>query len=122
MGNPLHAAAKARFESFIRQMRYHSRVSIDRNRHIVSLIVAASVLQYPQSYISKLWRAGCMCVVMEIIYRVQKHDLSMEQASILFQQEAKQKTNINISFNRDTVSERHCLDLGYLLLRLEQDH
>jgi hypothetical protein len=125
MGNPrraARAAAKAKFESLIRQLRSLSRESTAMNELVLFGIVSASILQYPQSYISKLWKDRYSIGIMTTIHRVQQEiDIPMEAAFIFFRREAKEKLNINISFNRDTVSERHCNDLGYLLWCLEQD-
>jgi hypothetical protein len=116
------ALEKAEFEISIRQMSSLARESDELNQVVVMNIAGTTILQYPQSYLSKLWNGGYKTEVLKTIHRVQEHHLSMKQAYILFKLEAKQRTNINISFNRDTVSERHCSELGYLLWRLGQDY
>jgi hypothetical protein len=125
MGNPrraARAAAKAEFESLIRQLRSLSRESTAMNKLVLFGIVSASVLQYPQSYLSKLWKGGYRNGIMMTIDYLQNYKISLQDGFMMFRIEAKQKKNIDFSFNRDTVSKRHIMDLAFLLLYLEQDN
>jgi hypothetical protein len=118
MDSPLIAV----FESFIGQLRIVSRHSVNCNRAVVVHIIRDSILQYPQSYISKLWRNGYHRGIFEMILELQEHKIPYEGAFLAVRVVSKDMLNIDGSFNRDTVSERHFRDLKFLLGRLEQDH
>jgi hypothetical protein len=97
------------FENFKRFLLFCSRFSWTHNRVIVFIIMEKSTLLYPQSYISKLWRAGHTDIVLTLLLQVQVHEQTMHGAYILTRAWAKALTNI--SFNRDTVSKHHCREL-----------
>jgi hypothetical protein len=117
----IRAAEIADFENFKRFLLLCSRSSWDHNRVIVFMIMNLSVVKYPQSYISKLWRAGHTDIVLRTLLQVQVHDQTMDEAYTLTRAWAKTLTNINISFNRDTVSKRHCRELRDILSFLAGD-
>jgi hypothetical protein len=117
----IRAAEIADFRGFERALRFFSRSSWNHNTVIVFTIMNASTSIYPQSYISKLWRAGYKDGVMTTLLQVQVHEQTMNEAYILTRSLAKALTNINISFNRDTVSKRHCHELRNILSFLTGD-
>jgi hypothetical protein len=117
----LRAARIADFQNFERALLFFSRSSWNNNQVIVFIIMGASTLQYPQSYISKLWRAGHKDIVLTTLWQVQEHEQTMNEAYTLTRASAKALTNINISFNRDTVSKRHCSELRNVLSFLAGD-